>query len=207
MRDPEASDSFTLAQLETVHRVSDSLPVTLQTRRGGWIEDPAFLGHLSRTLAYTGMHISVLSGGYRARTLQADKDIPESKETFYEYSAPINSSAIRGGFLYWRRPKNEKPIPMPIKRDLNPWLGPFFDQPKPRSTRRYEQLLEEVEGQSGFPCNPLRFRHTCGVLLYHVLKMDAATVQRLLGVTAETMLKYVIRTKEEIREEMVAKGW
>jgi integrase len=206
LRDPEASDSFTLGQLETVHRVADSKIIKLQAN-GGWIEDPQFLGRLTRVLAYTGMHISVLSGGFRQHTTQSDEDIPESRVTLYDYSAPLDSSAVRGDFLYWRRPKNEKPIPMPIKRDIAPWLGQFLDQPRPKTTRRYQQILEEVEKGVGFPTNPLRFRHTCGVLLYWVLKMDAATVQRLLGCTAQTMLTYVIRTKEQIREEMIAKGW
>jgi len=206
MRDPEASDSFTLTQLEKTFGAADGMTVKLQAG-GGWVDDPQFMGRLTRTLAYTGAHISVLSGGYRRRTFQADPDIPESKSTTFEYEAPINSSAIRGDFLFWRRPKNEKPVALPIKKEIRPWLGTFFDQRKPRSTRRYEQLLEELEAKVGFPCNPLRYRHTCGVLLYHVLKMDAATVQKLMGFTPATMLTYVVRTKEQIREEMVSKGW
>lgn len=180
--------------------------MTLQTHQG-WVGDPLFLGRLCRTLAYTGMHISVLSGGFRQHTSLADKAIPESKWTSHDYSPPLDSTAIRGDFLYWRRPKNEKPIAMPIKPDIHPWLASFLDQPRPRSTRRYQQLLDELEKEVGFSCNPLRFRHTCGVLLYHVLKLDAATVQRMLGCTPNTMLTYVVRTKEQIREEMIAKGW
>jgi hypothetical protein len=205
-RDPEASDSFTLAQLDAVNTVADRTSTTLQTGEG-WVDDPHFLGRLTRTLAYTGAHISVLSGGWRAHTTRADPEISESKVTTYEYSPPIRSDAIKGEFLYWRRPKNEKPIPMPIKKEVAPWLGLFFDQAKPRSRQRYNQILDELEPLVGFSCNPLRFRHTCGVLLYHVYKMPAADVQRLMGFTPETMLTYVVRTKEEIREEMVAKGW
>ncbi len=198
MRDPEASDSFTLAQLDQVFQVADQTRITIQSI-DGWKNDPLFLGRLTRTLAYTGMHISVLSGSFRAKTVRRVRRV--------EWVGPIRSDAIREGFLFWRRPKNEKPIPLPIKRDIAPWLGEFLDQEKPRSTRRYEQILEDLEQLVGFPTNPLRFRHTCGVLLYHVLKMDAATVQKLMGFTPETMLTYVVRTKEQIAEEMVEKGW
>ncbi len=198
MRDPEASDSFTTPQLDRVFRLADEKILKLQ-REGQWVDDPFFLGRLCRTLAFTGMHISVLCGGWRQQTIE--------EEIHLEYSPPISSEAIRNGFLFWHRPKNEKPIPMPIKRELAPWLGEFFDQPKPKTYRRYEQILEELEFDVGFPCNPLRFRHTCGVLLYHVLKMDAATVQKLMGFTPETMLTYVVRTKEQVAAEMVEKGW
>jgi len=194
MRDPESSDSFSLAQLETVNRTADGWTVKLQAG-GGWIDDSLFMGRLTRTLAYTGMHISVLSGGWRRQGEERT------------YSPPLDSSAIRGDFLYWRRPKNEKPIAMPIKAEIAPWLPAFLDQVRPKTSRRYQQLLEELEKKTGFACNPLRFRHTCGVILYHVLKLDAATVQRMLGCTPDTMLRYVIRTKEEIRQEMVSKGW
>jgi hypothetical protein len=199
VRDPEASDSFTLAQLERVFEVADGQTIRLQTGEG-WVDDYQWLGRFVRTLAYTGMHISVFSGAWR-RSMQ-------DGEAIAEYVPPIDSTAIREGFLFWRRPKNEKPIPMPIKKDIAPWLGEFFDHPRPRSTRRYEQILEDmVEAEVGFPANPLRFRHTCGVILYHVLKLDAATVQKLMGFTPETMLTYVIRTKEQIAAEMVEKGW
>ncbi len=197
-RDPEASDSFTVDQLALIEREADGITVRLQ-RPGEFVEDGVLLGRTVRTLAYTGMHIMVLSGGYRRKTRR--------KVTTWEYSPPITSAAIRDGFVLWRRPKNEKPIPMPIKRDISPWLGTFFDAPKPGTTRRYEQLLELVEDRVGFATNPLRFRHTCGVLLYHVLKMDAATVQKLMGFTPETMLTYVVRTKEQVAAEMIEKGW
>ena len=206
MRDPEASDSFTIAQLDKILASADATTTKLQ-RGGYWEDDPKFLGRLTRTLAYTGMHISVLSGGFRQHTFRGDPEIPESREVAHDYSAPIDSSAVRGDFLYWRRPKNEKPIAMPIKPEIQPWLGTFLDQPRPRSTRRYEQILDTLQEKVGFPCNPLRFRHTCGVLLYHVLKLDAATVQHLLGCTPHTMLTYVVRTKEQTRDEMIQKGW
>ena len=194
MRDPEASDSFTLDQLEEVFRIAGSTTVMLQTG-DGWCRDSNFLGRTTKTLAYTGMHISVLSGGWR------------HDDGATAYHPPLDSSAIRGDFLYWRRPKNQKPIAMPIKKDISPWLGAFLDQKRPRSVSRYQQLLDELSEKVGFSCNPLRFRHTCGVILYHVLKLDGAVVQRMLGCTAQTLLTYIIRTKEEIRKEMVEKGW
>lgn len=206
MRDPEASDAFTLSQLEDVKRVADSKEILLQTG-SGYVNDPKFLGELVRVLAYTGMHISVLSGGVRHRTLVGDRDIPDSRWTEATYNPPLGPDSIHGHFLYWRRPKNDKPIAMPIKPEMAPWLGAFLAKPRPRSTRRYEQILESVEDEVGFACNPLRFRHTCGVILYHVLKMDAAAVQKLLGCTAKTMLTYVLRTKEQIREDMIKAGW
>jgi len=165
----------------------------------GWVDDPRFLGRLTRTLAYTGMHIAILSGGFRQKTVKGN--------TSYDYVPAIRSDAIRNGFLYWHRVKNEKSIALPIKREISLWLGEFLDQEKPKSTRRYEQILEGLGDAIGFPANPLRFRHTCGVLLYHVLKMDAATVQKLMGFTSETMLTYVVRTKEQVADEMIQKGW
>lgn len=198
MRDPEASDSFTLSQLEQVFGAADGIEIRRQLD-GHWVDDGQILGRTCRVLAYTGMHISVLSGGYRQKTTDGRVE--------FEYVGPIRSDAIRGNFLYWRRPKNAKPIAMPIKKELLPWLPEFLDAPKPTTTRRFQQMLEFLEDRVGFACNPLRFRHTCGVLLYHVLKQSASDVERLLGVTPETMLTYVVRTKEEVRRDMIEKGW
>lgn len=184
-----------MAQLDRVFAAADGMEVTLQAD-GAYVTDPLFAGRLCRTLAYTGMHISVLSGGWR-----------EEDGRLAMYQPPIDSSAIRDGFLYWRRPKNKRAIALPIKREIEPWLGSFLDQPKPRSSRRYHQLLAEVGKKAHLQVNPLRFRHTCGVILYHVLGLDAAQVQTLLGVTPGTMLTYVVHTKDQVRTEMMEKGW
>ncbi len=195
MRDPEGSEAFSPAQLDRVTAAADGISVRLQTGQG-LVEDPLFAGRLLRTLVWTGMHVSVLSGGWR---------VEEGEDA--EYHPPIRSDSIRDGMLYWRRPKTGRPIPMPISRQIAPWLGEFLDQPKPTSRQRYNQILERVGRKAGTHVNPLRCRHTCGVLLYHSLGVDAATVQKLIGVTPQTMMTYVVRPISEVRRELADKGW
>ena len=181
MRDPEASESFNLepgsTELDRVFAGCDADRAT-------------YLGHCARFLAYTGAHISVLAGGLQVVT-HIDEDGQPSKEEVYH--DPIRSDAVRGGFVYWRRPKNQKPIGMPLSRRIKDWIVEFLDAPRPLTRGRYNQLFDRVGERVQLQVNPLRFRHTCAVLLFHVNGLDAPTVQRLLGVTPEVMTAYVIK--------------
>jgi integrase len=96
---------------------------------------------------------------------------------------------------------------MPISRHLAGWLPQFLDKPRPASVRRYEQVLERVGKTCHIQVNPLRFRHTCAVLLYHVMGMDGATVEKLLGVTPRTLAIYVMKPKWMVAKELRDKGW
>ncbi len=190
MRDPEASEPFTDPELQTVfqHCQLDPSP---------WVYRSALF------LAYSGAHISVLSGGFRQETVH------EQGATRIEYvrSEPLRSDAVRGDHIYWRRPKNEKPIGIPVKRELAGWLPGWLDQPRPLSSRRYEQVFDRIGDVAHLQVNPLRFRHTCAVLLYHVMRMDAQSVCRLLGVSPTTLAIYVMKPKWMVAEELRAKGW
>jgi hypothetical protein len=104
--DPEASEPFTDRELDVV--------------LDGCEADPSeWIGPSSKFLAYSGAHICVLSGGWRRETVR-----PPGGEPYLEqwYQPPIGPEDVRGGFIYWRRPKNEKPIGMPLSRHLEGWL-------------------------------------------------------------------------------------
>lgn len=194
MRDPEASEPFTLNEGEELDRV-------LQASE----EDPAeWLAGASKFLAYSGAHISVLSGGYRQELVR-----PEGAPAYIEwvYSPPIRGDAVRGDFIYWNRPKNEKPIGMPLSRHLRGWLPEYLDMPRPAHRTRYNQVLNRVGSSLHLQVNPLRFRHSCAVRLYHVMGLDAQTVERLLGVTAQTLATYVMKPKWMVQKELASKGW
>jgi integrase len=96
---------------------------------------------------------------------------------------------------------------MPVSRQVAPWLAEFLDQKKPGSRQRYNQILAKVGQNAKVQVNPLRCRHTCGVILYHSLGIDAPTVQKLMGFTPQTMLTYVTRPISEVRKELADKGW
>jgi integrase len=189
MRDPQASWPFDPnpgAELDRVLRAAD--------------QDSEMLGKIAKVLAFTGAHITVITGGWRRET-QANGAI---KEWWVD---PIDGHAVRGNFIYWRRPKNEKPIEMPLSRHLQGWLPEFLNQPRPLTARRYEQLFDRVGEKLGLQVNPLRFRHTCGVLLFHIHHQPADVVQRLLGVTAQTVATYIARPPWVIAEELRASGF
>lgn len=192
MRDPQASDALDPrpgAELERVFACADA--------------DSEWLGRCCRFLTYAGPHISILSGGYRQELVHLE----DRDELQFVYQEPIDASYIRGDHLYWRRPKNDKPIGMPISRHVAPWLAEFLDAPRPRSRSRYNQLLARVGRYAGIHLNPLRFRHTCGVLLMHVYGMGTGDIRKLLGVTAETLATYVARPQWMVLEELRSKGW
>jgi integrase len=194
VRDPEASEPFTNEELASVLTgcAEDISP---------WVHQSALF------LTYAGAHISVLSGGWRAETLWPEGYGKGVARVEYVYSEPIRGDAVRGDHIYWRRPKNEKPIGMPLSRHLTGWLPGFLDKPRPLSTRRYEQVLERVGINVHIQVNPLRFRHTCAVLLYHVMGLDAQSVCRLLGVSPTTLAIYVMKPKWMVAQELKAKGW
>lgn len=190
MRDPEASEPFTQDQLAIVFGTADG-------DVSGWA------GKAVRFLAYTGAHISVLSGGFEQCLVR------EGESARYEdiYHPPIRSDAIRGGSIYWRRPKNRKQIGMPLSRNLADWVGPWLDEPRPASRRRYGQVLERIGRACHLQVNPLRFRHTCAVLLFHIYGMKAQEIERLLGVTPQTLTTYVLKPAYMVAEELRQKGW
>jgi integrase len=193
VRDPQASEPFDPGvhsnELERVFAYADA--------------DSPFLGRVARFLAYTGAHVSMLSGGYRQELVHLE-GVDELRLTYQE---PLNSTYIKGEYLYWRRPKNEKAIGMPISRHVAPWLAEFLDEWRPRTRRRYGQLLGRLSPYVRTRVNPLRFRHTCAVLLFHVYGMDAPTICRLLGVTAATLTTYVMRPQWMVLKELRQKGW
>jgi hypothetical protein len=195
MKDPESSEPFTPEELASVlqHSERDASP---------WIH------HSALFLAYAGAHISVLSGGFRQETVWDSGRVGVGRPRIeYVYSDPIRSDAVRGNGIYWRRPKNEKPIPMPISRYLEGWLPTWLDEPRPTTSRRYRQVFDRIGDNSGLQVNPLRFRHTCAVRLYHIMEMKPEVVCRLLGVSPITLLTYIAQPKWMVAQELKAKGW
>jgi integrase len=190
-RDPESSEPFTVEELELVIRAGDA------SELGPY---PGFLGRVARVLAYTGVHIVLFSGGYRQK-LRPDGALEMTP------IEPLGSWAIRGDFIYWRRVKTNKPIPMPVSRHLVGWLGEFLDLPRPGSDERYRQLLAALGRSMNLQVNPLRFRHTCAVLLFHVHHVQVDDIQRMLGVTRSTLLTYIARPKWMVQRELVESGW
>lgn len=189
LRDPQASDALNPnpgGELDRVIRAS--------------VADSEMLGNAVKFLTYTGAHISVLTGGWRRETA--------SNGALREwYVDPIDSHAIRGDNIYWRRPKNKKPIPMYLSRHLRGWLPGWLDQPRPYDPSRYNQLLNRVGRAVGIHLNPLRFRHTCGVLLFHVHKQPASVVELLLGVSPQVVSTYIAKPPWAIAEELRASGF
>jgi integrase len=164
------------------------------------------VGPAAKLLTYAGPHISVLTGGWRRETIDG--------ETREWYQPPLDGHAIRGDYIFWRRPKNQKPIQLRLSKQLAPWLrewldrtGPGGPEERPFSTRRYEQLFARVGDRIGIQVNPLRFRHTFGVLLYHVHKLTAPDVARLMGCSTETLATYIVRPPWVISEDLVRSGW
>ena len=184
-RDAEASDPFTPNPGQELERV---LKACDEDRRD-------WLGPSADFLAYTGAHISVLSGGWRH----------QGDDTWYQ--PPLRSESVRGEFIYWRRPKNEKQIGMPLSRHLKGWLPEWLDRRRPLDRTTYNKALNEVGSLISLQVNPLRFRHTCAVLLYHVHHLDGKSIERLLGVTPETLTTYVMKPKWMVAQELAASGW
>jgi hypothetical protein len=189
-RDPEASEPYTDRELEVV--------------LDGCEADPSeWIGPAAKLLTYSGAHISVVSGGWRRETIR-----PQDAPPYYEwvYSPPLRSDAVREGFIYWRRPKNEKQIGMPLSRNLEGWLPEWLDQPRPLSSRRYQQVLDRVGRTVHMQVNPLRFRHTCGVmLLRHGRNIEE--VCRLLGADMRVVLTYIRKPMYQTAEELRSSGW
>jgi integrase len=189
-RDPQASWPFDPAPGSELDRVlaacrADPNPVT---------------GPAAAFLAFSGAHITVLTGGWRQVT-HRNGAIEEW------YQDPIDSHAVRGNFIYWRRPKNSKAIPMPLSRRLQGWLPAWLDQDRPMDPSRYNQLFKRAGETISVHVNPLRFRHTCGVLLFHVYGMKSEEIQILLGVTAQTVATYIARPPWAIAKDLLAAGF
>jgi hypothetical protein len=189
MRDPEASEPFTQEEFDTVLAAAreDPSPHALPTS--------AFLG-------YAGAHILVLSGGWRRETTRT----PDGPHVEQWYQPPIRSDAIRGGFIYWERPKNSKGIPMELSRHLKDWLGPWLDEPRPLSTRRYEQILERVGKRCRLQVNPMRFRHYCAVRM-KLMGLSTNAICRRLGVSPATVVIYVEDPKWVTTQKLDQGGW
>ncbi|MCI4332096.1 MAG: hypothetical protein L3K19_09700 [Thermoplasmata archaeon] len=190
VRDPQASWPFNPnpgGELDAVFRACDA-------------DESPWLGKTARFLAYQGAHISVLTGGWRRRTRPNG-----AVEEWYE--EPLNGHAVRGDLVYWRRPKNQKPIGMPIKREIRGWVKEWLDEPRPYSEPRYLQVMGRAGDRCGLHINPLRFRHTCGVLLYHVHRQPLHAIRRWLGCTPEVLDTYIANPPFQINQELVASGW
>ena len=151
--------------------------VEIRGRSKGW------LGRLCRVLCYTGWHPAVLyrSGEFRP--------------------------ALQHGRLQWIRPKNRRQMELPVHRELAPWIQEWLLEPRPRGPARYTQLLDQVGERAGMKVNALRFRHTACIILIRDLHLPSSDVQRLLGVTAKTLLVYAERPIEDIQMDMEKAGW
>jgi integrase len=190
LRDPEASEPFADRELEVV--------------LDGCEADPSeWIGPASKLLAYAGPHISVVSGGWRRETIR-----PPDAPAYFEwvYSPPLRSEAVRGEFIYWHRPKNEKPIGIELSRHLAGWLPTWLDQARPLSSRRYEQVLDRVGRTVHMQVNPLRFRHTCAVRMRRA-GLSVQAICRRLGVTPETMMIYIEDPRWEATKMLRAAEW
>ena len=205
MKDPLSSRPLAPDDVERV--VSAAEAVTLPKRAGA--ADPFFCGRIVRIMLTFGPHVSVLSGGWRRRTI---KDTGEITRRFDEC---LRSSDLRfeGGQLYlaWRRPKTGKPVLIPVPADMAPWLGAFLDKPRWGRRQSYNEMLERVEAElvkRGTPIKlaPTRFRHTAAVRLRRMGLLDE-DIQEFLAISPQTMKHYINRPLEERTADLKAKGW
>ena len=189
LRDPQASDAL---NPNPGGNSTESFGRQSPTRRCWGTRSSS-----SRTLAPTS---PVLTGGWRRETA--------SNGALREwYVDPIDSHAIRGDNIYWRRPKNKKPIPMSLSRQP-PGVAPGMARSNPAPmTRAGITSSSTASGAPRDPLNPLRFRHTCGVLLFHVHKQPASVVELLLGVSPQVVSTYIAKPPWAIAEELRASGF
>jgi len=179
MKDPQSSWPFSQAELAIVLDACEE-------------DGSEWVSGASKFLAWTGAHISVLSGGVRQAWIWDDRSARVGHEEYWQ-APPIRSNAIRGDHIFWNRPKNQRSIGIPLSRHLKGWLEDWLDQPRPLTPRRYTQVFDRVGAKIGLQVNPLRFRHTFAVYLFHEVKLSAEDVCEMIGVTPETMQRYVIR--------------
>lgn len=156
-------------------------------------------GRAAHFMAYTGAHISVVTGGYRRRTV-------DGGAVQRTYVAPIDSHAVRGNFVFWPRPKNSKRIGVELHDSLREWVKGWLDQPRPTHPSRYNQLFDRVGERLGIKVAPLRFRHTYGVMLRN-LGLGAPEISNKLGCSQSVVATYIMLPPWETQERMRRGGF
>lgn len=195
-RDPQASEAF---DPRPAHGLTAEILPACDL-------DSQFLGRTARFLSYTGPHITVLTGGWRTYTTWTGGYRTGTAERHEFYQDPIDASALRGDFIYFTRPKNRKPLRVPVFSPCRDWLRDYLATERPYSRGRYNQLFDRVAGKIGQPINPLRFRHTFGVYAAHVEGYPLPLVQEWLGCTEKVMATYIALPPYMVAEMVRARG-
>ncbi|MCI4323792.1 MAG: site-specific integrase [Thermoplasmata archaeon] len=205
-KDPLASRPFSDEDARAITAEAD-LIVTVHRDRS---YDQPWFGRLVRVLLAFGMHISVISGGYRRKT------DPKTREVLLTYYPPLSSQDIRseGGevYLVWRRPKTQRPVMVPVPADIRPWLAEWLDAPRRTQRTSYNHLFNQLaddlarKGLS-IQINPLRFRHTAAVRFIHEYEMTPDDTCELLGVSPSVLAQYTRRAPGEMAKDLRSRGW
>lgn len=124
----------------------------------------------------------------------------------------LKGSRLRriGDSLQWIRPKKVTVCPIiniPIFHEIKPWIDDFIYSDIPQFRCWIWEVIKKVGLMAGIPeLSPMSFRHTFAVMLDD-MGFTPAEIQKMLGCSLKTVMRYTSRTQKNIENKFYEQGW
>lgn len=199
--------AFTKGELQAILETAARMPWTLRSgpdyrTHGEYVPDfegrtdGSFVDRTVRVLLFTGVHISLL---------------PHLRSTNL-HRAPEGWLEVE-----WHRTKRtvggrQRLMTAVVPTWAEDWIAEYLDLPKPTASRSYHYMLARLSDQIlkergiRIQINPLRFRHTAGVLYVEQMGFNQAEIAEVLGTSKQTSMYYTTRQSAHQRAVIAGKG-